>query len=258
MIHPCQFRIFSGNCYHFFVNIIPLNIHLDVHIYFAVSFVNCLIPCFFGNQMGVILRQEFSVHARCNAGRHHCCLDWNGSASAKGIYQNPVLIPWCQHNQSGSQVFCDGSLRSELAIPSFMQRFAGCIQANRNHIFHNKDADRESISVFRKPGFMIGLLHTLYHGFLHNGLNIGRTEQFAFYTGSLCHPEFAVSRNKLFPGQRKCPLKQLLKGLRLKTANLYQNSFSRSQKNIRTADGRFVSPKRNASIFHCGYFQTQI
>ena len=105
---------------------------------------------------------------------------------------------------------------------------------------------------------MINFLQPFHHGFFHNGLNIGRTEQFAFDASRLCHPELAVHGYVFFPRKAFCSLKQLFKGFRMEGTYFNQYTFRCTQENIGTAKRFLVAIKCNPAVRYFRYIVSQI
>ena len=105
---------------------------------------------------------------------------------------------------------------------------------------------------------MIPAFQPLYHGFFHNGLDIGRTEQFTADGIGFCHPELSVLWNVPLPGQIFGSLKQFLKGSRLKPAHLQQNPVRRPQKQVGVSHCLRVTGKSDSSVLHLQNLISQI
>ena len=128
-----------------------------------------------------VFRKERTVHSRRDICCHHGRLNRKRTASAERIYQDPVFIPWSEHDQCRRKRLCDRSLHCHLAVASFVQGHTGSIDADGCHIFHKSHTDREACAVFLEPGYAVNTLQTFYNGFFHNRLNIRWAEQFTFY-----------------------------------------------------------------------------
>ena len=116
-----------------------------------------------------------------------------------------------------------------------MKGYPGGVQIQSNHIFHQRHTKRIGSPRFLEPFLMTGQLQVLNHGFFYDGLNIGGTEQFTLYRGSLRHPELSVPGNEPFPLHCLRLLKQFIVGNCLKGRYLNQDTLGCAQKNIRIA-----------------------
>ena len=253
MNHPfpaCQFRIGSGNRHHFIINIISLDIGFQAIINLFPGLFQRILPVFRSYDMFPLLRCKAPVHTRCYIRCHHRRFNRYRSTATERIYQYSISFPRSQHNQRRCQIFRNRRLGRQLPVSPLMQRLSRRIQPHCNFVFQQKDTDGKRCTVLLKPVDMIDIPESLYHRLFYNGLDIGRTEKSTFYTGRLCHPEFSILRNILFP--RQCPdsLKQFLIRLRMKAANLNQNPLCRPQKHICPNAAFFISKERNTPVLH--------
>ena len=191
-----------------------------------------------------------TVHSRRHVCRQHRCLDWECTTSAERIHKDSVFVPWCQHNQCRCQCLCDWRFYCHLAVSSLMKRNTGRINSDRCYILHKGYTNRKTCSILREPGDSINTFQSFYDCFLHDRLNIRRTEQRTLYRIGFCYPEFSILWNIFFPRDCLCFLKELIKGHCLELACFQQNSLCCTEKHIRLRNTFCICQKRNLTIFN--------
>ena len=117
VIHAGSGCVLPGRPDNISVCVIALDIHLDAVVHNLHRLVHRIVP--------VLRRIRFyqfppprrnGSMAWRNIGRNHGRLDREGSASAEGIHQNPVLLPGSQENQAAARVSVIGALLSAFCI----------------------------------------------------------------------------------------------------------------------------------------------
>ena len=135
MIHPCTTCIFTCILYHFTIQVIPLNIHLNIFIYHIFRFLYGIVPKLFWNDICPFFCSKLSIHAWCNICCNHSCFNWKCSTTTERINKNSILSPWSQHNECCSQSLCNRSFTCRQTIPSLMKRISRSIKCNCYFIF---------------------------------------------------------------------------------------------------------------------------
>ena len=258
MIYTGHLCICAGCLKRFRIDIIALDIGTDIQLRQVHCFLSGVPPERSGYQGLPFLGQEGTVHARSDIGCHHGGFNRKGSAAAEGIHQNPVSLPWCQTDQRCRKGLRDGSLHRHLPVAPLVERNSGCIDADHRHILHKGCTDRITLPVLREPFHMVDLLQPFHNGLLHDRLNIGRAEQFAFHRICLGDPEFPVHRNILFPGKRFCTFEKLVKGLRPHFPRLQEDSLGSTKENIRFGNSSGVRQECDLSVLHFGNLVSQV
>ena len=252
MIHSCSLRIFPGRGDNISVNIEALDIRLHIRIQHVLRLFPGVFPAGFRNQILPLFRQKCTVPSGSHMSRHHGRLNTEGSAPAERIRQYSPSLPGSQHDKGRSKRFCDRCLNRRLAVASLVQRNSGCVQADRNHILHQRNPNRKIRSVLRKPLAVVFFLQPLNHCLFHNRLDIRRAEQPAFDRICLSHPEFSVLRN--IPLPRNCPggFKQLIKGDCPELPYLEKNPLRCPEEEIGISYRLRVSGKSHLSVLYMG------
>ena len=172
VIHSGSLRIFPRRLDYLAVNIVALNVYLYGIIHHLGRFINRVVPAFLRNQVCPALRQEGTVHARCHICRDHRRLDWESTASAERIDQNPVRFPRSQKNQRRCQCFRDRRLTRHLTVTALVQRLAARIDTDCHLIFIEKNAQRIFIARLRHPVQIVIFLHMTGNRLFHDFLDI--------------------------------------------------------------------------------------
>ena len=168
MIDTRLSRITSRDLDHRSVYIVSLDINFDIIVNQFIRFIYRLIPELLRDQVRPFFCRKGTIHPRCDIRCDHCCFYRKCTTSAERIHQNSVLVPWSQHDQCCCQCLCDRCFSRYFTISSFMQRYTGCIDSNRHNILFQEDTDRICCSVFRKPFYLVLLLHSSYHCLFHH------------------------------------------------------------------------------------------
>ena len=149
-----------------------MNIRLDGEVHEIVRLVHGVIPAFSGDQVLPVLGQELTIPSRCHICRDHRRLDWESTASAERIDQNPVRFPRSQKNQRRCQCFRDRRLTRHLTVTALVQRLAARIDTDCHLILIEKDAQRIVIARLRHPVQIVIFLHMTGNRLFHNFLDI--------------------------------------------------------------------------------------
>lgn len=194
--------------------------------------------------------------------RDICChesgFDWNCSAPAEGVNQNPVRLPWSQHDQTGREIFGDRSFHGHLSVSAFVERLTGRVETDCDLILHEEDADRISASVLRENLHLITPFHLLDHRLLADALDVGRGEELRPDGRSLCDPEFRVAGQQFVPRERIRALEEIVKTLRMEGPDLEENALCRAETDIGTGDGFCVADEADPTVAHLGNFIAEI
>ena len=129
-----------------------------------------------------------------------------------------------------------------------MKGFPGRVNGGRDHVFHQKDADRIGVSRLRESLSVVAALHSLHHCFLHDRLDVGGREELALDARRFGDPEAGIGGKKILPGEGKCALKELLIGRGMERADFQEDALAGPEKDIGPGDRFFVAQESHTAV----------
>ena len=249
--HSRSRSVLSGCRYDLTVDIVAFDRHLAIGNSEALRLFTGVRPHGRGNER-VRLSREAPRNTGCDVASYHGCLDGDRPASAEGIHEDPVLAPWCQHDDRCSKRLGDGCRTAHTSVTALVQGLSRGIDRYRHTVLDDRDPDRERSSRLGEDGKSVLPLHGLDNSLARDPLDVRGAEKLGLDRIGLRHKEIGVDRKDLVPRQRLNSFKKLIKSGRVKLAHDELDTLRGAQEHVGPGRSEGLSFKEDPSIFNTG------
>ena len=175
-------------------------------------------------------------------------LDGDGAAAAEGVAEIVPAPVAGELDHGGGHGLLERRRVVRRAVTPLVQPFAGGVDAERNAVLHDGKLNLIQRASLREPLQVVDAFQPFHDGLLDDLLAVGDGEERGVETVSL-DGKHRVAGQYGLPGQSLGAFKELVKGFRLKAAELDQDPLADAQAEVGAGKLRIAARKVNTPVF---------